>query len=183
MGGVYGTYGRRTLIDDHYCDISRCLCTLLRFESATNSAEFGSVSCHRPCLLENPGSRQAEMNLLEDISDPTDFEDASLRALDMAVRCPVCKEVVNNPAMTPCGHSFCSLVCTLHHTMSLSAYICPVYTFSSLCHPGMSILSRKMHRGPAQAEYYASGSCASLQRYKVRGSHSSRRGYFIVMQV
>lgn len=125
---------------------------------------------------------QREMNLLEDISDPTDFEDASLRALDIAIRCPVCKEVVNNPAMTPCGHSFCSLVSHLHREISLGANECPVYTLNSLCHSGMSILSRKMHRRPTQAEYHASGSRTSLQLCKVCGHHSSGRGYIIAMQ-
>lgn len=122
------------------------------------------------------------MNLLEDISDPTDFEDASLRALDIAIRCPICKEVVNNPAMTPCGHSFCSLVSPLHHKISLGADRCPVYTLSPLCHFGMSILSRKMYRRPAQAEYHASGSRTGLQLCKVCGRHSSGKGYIIVMQ-
>lgn len=140
------------------------------------------MSCHPPSLSIIQGLAKRQMNLLEDISDPTDFEDASLRALDMSIRCPVCKEVVNNPAMTPCGHSFCSLVCTLHRVISLSADICPVYTFSSLCHSGMSILSRKVHRRPAQAEYYASGSRACLQLCKVCETHSSRRGYIIVIQ-
>jgi RING-type zinc-finger len=75
------------------------------------SAEFGNVSCHPLApLVEIQNLAKREMNLLEDVSDPTDFEDVALRALDMAIRCPVCKEVVNNPAMTPCGHSFCSLV-------------------------------------------------------------------------
>ena len=140
------------------------------------------MSCHPPCLSNIQGLAEREMNSLEDISDPTDFGDASLRALDMAIRCPVCKEVVNNPAMTPCGHSFCSLVCTLHRVIFLYADICPVCTFSSLCHSGMSILSRKMHRRPAQTEYYASGSRASLQFCKVCWSRSSRRGYIIVIQ-
>jgi hypothetical protein len=157
-------------------------CILLRFEFATNSAEFGSVSCHRPCLSKIWSLAKREMNLLEHISDPTDFEDASLRALDMAIRCPVCKEVVNNPAMTPCGHSFCSLVCNSHLWISSEADMCPVHTVSSLCHSRMSILSRKVHRRLTQAEYYAGGSCASLPLCKVCGDHSSRRGYFIVMQ-
>jgi E3 ubiquitin-protein ligase RAD18 len=72
------------------------------------------------------------MDLLEDISDPTDFEDASLRALDMAIRCPVCKEVVNNPVMTPCGHSFCSLVGSCCRCIALGL-MCAQCIRSALC--------------------------------------------------
>lgn len=129
------------------------------------------MTCHLPRLSKILELAEREMNSLEDISDPTDFEDVSLRALDMVIRCPVCKEVVNNPVMAPCGHSFCSLVGPIHHAISLGADICLVYTFSSLYHSGMSILSRKMHRRPAQAKYHAGRSCASLQLCKVRENY------------
>lgn len=87
----------------------------------TNSGFSGvwDVPCHLPCLSKILELAKREMNSFEDISDPTDFENASLRALDMAIRCSVCKEVVNNPVMAPCGHSFCSLVSPVHCATSL----------------------------------------------------------------
>jgi hypothetical protein len=181
MGGIYGARGRKTIISLFITIFQVICCSISRSQWKRNSAEFGNVFCHPPRLPKTQDLAKWEMNLLEDISDPTDFEDASLRALDMAIRCPVCKEVVNNPAMTPCGHSFCSLVKPLHNGIFIEADIYLVYTLSSLCRAGMSILPRKMHRGPTQAEHHASRSCTSLQFCKVRGNDNSRRGYILIL--
>ncbi|KAL1961129.1 hypothetical protein VTO42DRAFT_3074 [Malbranchea cinnamomea] len=47
-----------------------------------------------------------------DISDSTDWLDtplSSLARLDSALRCQVCKDFFDNPVMTSCCHTFCSL--------------------------------------------------------------------------
>ncbi|PVI04626.1 DNA repair protein rad18, partial [Periconia macrospinosa] len=47
-----------------------------------------------------------------DFTDSTDWIDTSLPAfepLDAALRCEVCKEFYNNPVITSCAHTFCSL--------------------------------------------------------------------------
>jgi E3 ubiquitin-protein ligase RAD18 len=50
--------------------------------------------------------------LLAQVPDPTDFpaHTGGLRALDGALRCAICAELLDAPAALGCGHSFCSLV-------------------------------------------------------------------------
>ncbi|KAK6544531.1 E3 ubiquitin-protein ligase rad18 [Orbilia ellipsospora] len=48
----------------------------------------------------------------DDFPDPTDWLKTSvpgLQALDTALACRVCKEYLNAPVVTSCGHTFCSL--------------------------------------------------------------------------
>ncbi|KAF2682091.1 DNA repair protein rad18 [Lentithecium fluviatile CBS 122367] len=52
------------------------------------------------------------MELSHDLPDSTDWIDTSLPAfepLEAALRCEVCKEFYNNPVITSCSHTFCSL--------------------------------------------------------------------------
>ncbi|KAI4622956.1 uncharacterized protein J4E87_006049 [Alternaria ethzedia] len=47
-----------------------------------------------------------------DLPDSTDWIKTSLPAfepLEVALRCEVCKEFYNNPVITPCSHTFCSI--------------------------------------------------------------------------
>lgn len=48
-----------------------------------------------------------------DIADPVDFPENTkapgLRALDSALRCPICGELFDGPVTLVCGHCFCSL--------------------------------------------------------------------------
>ena len=47
-----------------------------------------------------------------DLPDSTDWIKTSLPAfepLEAALRCEVCKEFYNNPVITPCNHTFCSI--------------------------------------------------------------------------
>jgi E3 ubiquitin-protein ligase RAD18 len=52
------------------------------------------------------------MDLTTDISDPTQWLETPLSLLaplESALRCQVCKEFFDNPVMTSCCHTFCSL--------------------------------------------------------------------------
>jgi DNA repair protein Rad18 len=52
------------------------------------------------------------MELSHDLPDSTDWIPTSLPAfepLEAALRCEVCKEFYNNPVITSCSHTFCSL--------------------------------------------------------------------------
>lgn len=52
------------------------------------------------------------MDTSRDISDPTQWLDTQLPFLapvESALRCQVCKEFFNNPVITSCCHTFCSL--------------------------------------------------------------------------
>ncbi|KAF2645630.1 DNA repair protein rad18 [Massarina eburnea CBS 473.64] len=52
------------------------------------------------------------MEFSNDLPDSTDWIPTSLPAfspLEAALRCEVCKEFYNNPVITPCSHTFCSL--------------------------------------------------------------------------
>lgn len=57
-----------------------------------------------------PATLQMESSF--ELPDPTDWLETSLpafEALEAAVRCEVCKEFYNNPVITSCAHTFCSL--------------------------------------------------------------------------
>jgi hypothetical protein len=55
--------------------------------------------------------RDRGMNFdLESITEPHDFQNEELVALDTTIRCGICKDIINIPMIAPCLHSFCSMV-------------------------------------------------------------------------
>lgn len=59
-----------------------------------------------------PLPKSAVMDPSYDLADSTDWLSTSLPAfepLEAALRCEVCKEFYNNPVITACSHTFCSL--------------------------------------------------------------------------
>jgi len=75
-----------------------------------------------------------------DITDPTDFPPPSiapgLRQIDSALRCKICKELIEAPVTLPCGHCFCSLV-SHHPSPGSSQEICgaALCSFADLTQP------------------------------------------------
>lgn len=67
------------------------------------------VNEYRPYKLEGHNSM---MDTSSEISDPTQWLETPLSLLaplESALRCQVCKEFFNNPVITSCCHTFCSL--------------------------------------------------------------------------
>lgn len=57
-------------------------------------------------------STKASKDSATDLHDSTDWLTTplpSLRAVDAALRCQVCKDLYNTPMITSCSHTFCSL--------------------------------------------------------------------------
>jgi E3 ubiquitin-protein ligase RAD18 len=51
-------------------------------------------------------------NNIQDVTDPTDWLNtplSSLKDVDAALRCEVCKDFYRTPMITACSHTFCSL--------------------------------------------------------------------------
>ncbi|PVG00212.1 hypothetical protein CPB86DRAFT_729739, partial [Serendipita vermifera] len=60
---------------------------------------------------------------LESITEPHDFINEELVALDTTIRCGICKDIINIPMIAPCLHSFCSMC--IRESLSVKAE-CPV---------------------------------------------------------
>lgn len=70
----------------------------------------------------------------EEISDPSDWMETKvpeLSDLDSALRCQICKELLNAPVLTTCGHVFCSVCIRRNLTVSQNCPLCHEETYES----------------------------------------------------
>lgn len=84
--------------------------------SAPSTASQQRALCTPPSSQRTPTpplpTEKTEMDSSHDLADSTDWIQTSLPAfepLEAALRCEVCKEFYNNPVITTCSHTFCSL--------------------------------------------------------------------------
>lgn len=94
-------------VQDHFTRISQRVLASLR--STRLALSFVITGQYRPKKLDG---HNYTMDTSSEISDPTQWLETPLSLLaplESALRCQVCKEFFNNPVITSCCHTFCSL--------------------------------------------------------------------------
>lgn len=70
----------------------------------------------------------------EDITDPGDWDSTNfpkLNELDSMLRCLICKDLLNSPVLTTCGHIFCSMCARRSISESNKCPLCLEETYES----------------------------------------------------
>ncbi|CAG8589716.1 922_t:CDS:2 [Ambispora leptoticha] len=88
--------------------------------SKNNTSASTIITMNIPITQNNDSSN----NLLDMITDPTDFTKTNLQNFDSLSRCPICKDFYEIPVLVDCGHSFCSLC--IRRSIVASEAVCPI---------------------------------------------------------
>ena len=62
-------------------------------------------------------------------------DDTHIRALVEELKCPICKEFLTEPYVTPCGHTFCHRCIARHLETRQTCPCCSAFTDESRIHP------------------------------------------------
>ena len=101
----------------------------LSFPKVVLSVFFTYTNTDRPDIskpLRMTDKLDTLTDLLDDISEPSDWPQPEYQDLDRATRCSICKDFYEAPVITKCSHTFCSLCLQRYITINSSCPACRV---------------------------------------------------------